>query len=79
MSTGKPFRNGYFLSEVDTFFRTKDVDGTPVQMQIRRVENGVPIDRPLSGAIKFVSADSVAIPSDLNNLTTVRNTPTTFK
>jgi hypothetical protein len=64
---------------VDTFFRTKDVDGTPVQMQIRRVENGFPVDRPLSGAVKFVSSDSVAIPSDLSNLATVQSTPTTFK
>lgn len=71
--------SGIFVTSVDLFFRTKaGSGGQPVQAQIRGVENGTPLPYPIPGATKYLSPDDVNIPSDLNNLDTVRATPTTF-
>ena len=73
--------NGVFITKVDAYFSTKSpaTDGIPVQCQIRPMENGIPTSAPLPGAIKFLRPDQVNIPSNLNNITTIRNTPTTFE
>ena len=73
--------NGVFITKVDAYFSTKSPasDGIPVQCQIRPMANGTPTSAPLPGAIKFLRPDQVNIPSNLNDMTTIRNTPTTFE
>jgi len=73
--------NGVFITKVSAYFSTKSpvADGIPVQCQIRPMENGTPTSAPVPGAIKYLKPDQVNIPSDLNNMTTIRNTPTTFE
>ena len=73
------YPNGMFITEVDAFFKTKDTDGTPVQMEIRAVRQGYPDEIALPGASTFVEANNVQIPSDLNNITAVRAAPTPFR
>ena len=69
--------NGYFITEVNCYFKTKD-QTVPVQCQIRGVQQGFPDFNPLPGAVKFLSPSQVNIPSNVNDMTSVRNTPTTF-
>jgi len=70
--------NGYFITQVDAFFRTKDDEGVPVECQIRGVEQGFPNATPLPGASVFLPPASVNIPGDLNDMATIQSTPTTF-
>lgn len=71
--------SGVFITKVEAFFSTKEATGgVPVQCQLRAVENGLPTDTPLPGAVKFVTPANVAIPSNLNDITAVRAAPTTF-
>lgn len=73
------YPNGMFITEVDAFFKTKDADGTPVSMEIRAVRQGYPDEIPLPGATTFVESTDVNIPSDVNNITSVRAAPTPFR
>ena len=70
-----------FITKVDAYFSTKSpaTDGIPVQCQIRPMENGTPTSAPLPGAIKYLRPDQVNIPADLNDITSIRSTPTTFE
>ena len=70
--------NGYFITQVDAFFRTKDDEGVPVECQIRGVEQGFPNAVPLPGASVFLPPASVNIPSDLDDMSIIQSTPTTF-
>ena len=72
--------NGIYITKCDIFFSTKEDNfGVPVQMQIRPVENGIPTSAPIPGAVKFLNPQDVNIPSNLNNLGTIKATPTTFE
>ena len=70
--------NGYFITQIDAFFRTKDDEGVPVECQIRGMEQGSPNSNALPGASVFLPPASVNIPGDLNDMATVQATPTTF-
>ena len=72
--------NGIFLTKVDVFFNSKEADGgPPVQLQVRELINGTPAGSALPGAVKFLNASQVNIPSNLTDISTVRATPTTFE
>ena len=72
--------NGMFITKVDVFFSTKEASGgVPVSMEIRAVENGIPVNVPMPGAVKFLTPAQVNIPSNLNSMSTIRSTPTTFE
>ena len=74
--------NGIHITKVNVFFATKEDNfGVPVQAQIRRIENGVPTDRPISGAVKFLQPNQITNVTPLTGSTTmsaVRAAPTTF-
>ena len=74
--------NGIHVTKVNVFFATKEDNfGVPVQAQIRRIENGVPTDRPISGAVKFLQPAEITNVTPLTNSTTmanVRTAPTSF-
>lgn len=76
------YPNGMFLTKVDTFFATKpgasDIQAKIV-CEIRPVENGIPTSYPIPGASKALRPDDVNIPANLENLTSVQSTPTTFE
>jgi len=74
----RTYPNGIFLTDVDLYFQSKDVS-VPVQVQIREVENGTPVEYPLPGAVKFVNSADVRIPGDTNNLNSIRANPTKFE
>lgn len=71
------YPNGMFLTTVRTFFATKD-DAVPVQVQIRTMENGIPTEIIVPGATKFLLPASVNIPTDTDDLDTIKNAPTDF-
>lgn len=75
--------NGYFITQIQAFFKSKSTEGVPVQCQIRELENGFPTDRPLPGAVKFLPPTDVSLPSAKNKLTIAdngaRSAPTTFQ
>lgn len=71
-------RSGIFIHKVRLFFATKDSGNLPVEVQIRRMEAGVPTSVPINGASKYLNPSEVNVPSNLNNLTDIRNTPTDF-
>jgi hypothetical protein len=73
--------NGVFITKVDAYFNTRDDigNGVPVQCQIRPVENGIPTSAPVPGAVKFLQPREVNIPANLNDITSIRATPTTFE
>ena len=78
----RTYPNGMFLTDVDIFFKTKS-DSVPVSVQIREVVNGTPVEYPMPGAVKFVAAADVQVPSDLTEddglLGRIRNAPTNFE
>jgi hypothetical protein len=70
--------SGIFLSKVRLYFATKS-SSVPVQVQIRAMENGVPVSGPMStNAIKFLAPADVNIPSDLTDLDNIRSNGTDF-
>lgn len=72
--------NGIFITKIDGFFATKpDADGQPIQCQIRGVTNGIPESYPIPNGTAFLNPGQVNIPSNTNDITTIRNTPTTFE
>jgi len=70
--------NGIFITKVRIYFETKDAT-VPVQVQIRPMENGIPQGNPIPNAIKFLSASSVNIPSDLTDIDAIRSGGTDFE
>ena len=74
--------NGLHITKVDVFFASKEDNfGVPVQCQIRRVENGVPTDRPISGAVKFlqpIEITNVVENTTSTTMSAVRAAPTSF-
>ena len=74
----RTYPNGIFLTDVEIFFSTKD-DNVPVQVQIREVENGTPVEYPLPSAVKFLRPSSVQLPTDPNSISSVRSAGTTFE
>jgi hypothetical protein len=69
--------NGIFVTKVDVYLQTRD-DTIPLRLELRGVENGIPNMWPISGAYVYKKPADVNIPSDINNLTSVRAAPTTF-
>lgn len=70
--------SGIFLTKVRLYFATKS-SSVPVQVQIRPMENGIPVGAPMSNnAIKFLGASSVNIPTDLTDLDDIRSNGTDF-
>lgn len=71
--------NGYFLTKVKIFFKTKSTTGVPVQVQIRTLENGLPTGVPIPGAVKFLSPSEVTVVASPASITDVRNGGTIFE
>ena len=67
---------GGIVTEIDVFFRTRPTGDIPVRLQIRPMIAGVP-DKTFIAEVQM-DRDDVNIPGNLNDLTTVRATPTTF-
>ena len=69
---------GAFITKIDAYFSTKDTT-VPVRMEIRPLRNGVPSQTEvIPGSEVVVNPSAVNIPGDLNDLTSVRATPTPF-
>ena len=68
--------SGGFVTEVDVFFATRPSDNIPVRMQIRPMVAGVP-DKTFIAEVQ-VERDDVNIPGDLNSMSSVKASPTTF-
>lgn len=64
--------NGIFLSKVRIYAATKD-STIPLQLQIRPVENGIPTTRIVPGSVVFTDPADINIPTDTNDITSVRN------
>jgi len=65
------YPDGTFVSSVDLYFATKDLEGIPVQVQIRPTVNGVPSSEeilPLSTVYK--NPDDITVSSDGSEATT---------
>ena len=72
--------NGMFITKVDVYFATKEeVGGAPVVCEIRTVENGLPTTNILPGAVKYLLPTEVSVPTNVDDLTSVRSAPTTFE
>ena len=73
---------GAFLTGVDVYFSTKatGVDaGIPVRLEVRPLRNGVPSQSEiLDGSEVIVQSSSVNIPSDLDDLTSIKAAATRF-
>ena len=67
---------GGIVTEIDVFFRTRPTGDIPVRLQVRPMIAGVP-DKTFIAEVQM-DRDDVNIPGNLNDLTTVRATPTTF-
>jgi len=67
---------GGIVTEIDVYFRTRPTGDIPVRLQIRPMIAGVP-DKTFIAEVQL-NRDDVNIPGNLNDLTTVRATPTTF-
>ena len=70
--------NGLFITKVRIYFETKDA-AVPVQVQLRPVENGIPVGYPIPGAVAFLPPASVNIPSDLTDIDNIRSNGTDFE
>ncbi len=76
---------GSFLTSIDVYFNTRPETGTadqnvPVRLEVRPLRNGVPSQTELvTGSQVIKQRADINIPSDLDNLTTIRSTPTNFK
>jgi len=69
--------NGIFLTRARVFMASKD-SAIPLQVQVRRVENGVPTERALPGSVKFIDpADVVVTPfADDTDIEDIKLAPT---
>lgn len=61
---------GCFITKVDLYFASKDVNGVPVTIHIVECENGIPTQRMISDSQVIVYPDSVNLDT-LNNLANV--------
>ena len=73
-------RNGVFITKVDAYFSTKEeIGGPPISCEIRIMENGYPSQITVPGAVKYLLPTEVNIPTNPDDLTSVRAVPTTFE
>lgn len=52
--------NGLFLTSARIFIESKD-SATPLEVQIRAVENGIPTSRIVPGSVKFISSSDITV------------------
>ena len=73
--------NGVFITKIKLYFSTKDDNfGVPVQVQIRPMENGLPTNQPLPGAVKFMQPADVSVTASSGaNIGTVQGAGTDFR
>jgi hypothetical protein len=76
---------GAFLTSIDIYFNTRPGAGTadenvPVRLEVRPLRNGVPSQNELvAGSQVIKQRADINIPSDLEDMETIRSTPTNFK
>ena len=71
--------SGIFVTKIQTYFKSKDATGIPIQLQIRPMVNGHPSSTEIHAqSIKFLNSSAVAIPS-AQTQTAVTAAPTTFE
>ena len=71
-----PMETGGFVSKIDVFFKTRPTENIPIRMQIRPMIAGVPSEEFLAETTVF--RDEVQIPGDLDDMTTIASSPTSF-
>ena len=71
-------KNGIFVTKIRVYFATKS-SGIPVRCEIRSVRSGVPNNKPLPDAVKFLDPSEVNIPSDLTDIDNIRSNGTDFE
>jgi hypothetical protein len=70
--------NGVFLTKATAYFNTKEeVTGPPAVVEIRTMVNGFPSQRILGST--YLSPSDINIPSDLNDMASIRAAGTTFE
>ena len=62
--------HGIFATRCDVYFRTKDVTGIPVEIQIRPMKNGVPSDKIVPGSRIALNPAEIQTSSDGSLATT---------
>lgn len=72
-------RSGIFITKARLFFASKDPGSIPVEVQIRRVENGIPVSVPINGASKTLNPGDINIPANGNDLTSIQAAFTDFE
>ena len=76
---------GAFITKIDVYFSTRPAAGTadaniPVRLEIRPLRSGVPAQEEfVVGSQVIKQRDDINIPADLDDLATIRATPTTFE
>ena len=76
---------GAFVTKIDVYFSTRPAassadENIPVRLELRPLRNGVPAqDEMVIGSQVVKQRADINIPSDLDDLTTIRATPTTFE
>jgi len=71
--------SGIYVTKVQTYFKTKDADGVPIQLQIRPMVNGAPSSTEIhSQSIKFLAPSQVNTPASETQAAVVA-APTTFE
>ena len=55
---------GIFITRCDIFFRTKDANSIPVEMQIRPMKNGVPSEKIIPGTRVAINPEDVQTSAD---------------
>ena len=75
------YPNGVMLSSVDLFFRRSAIgENIPVVVEVRPTVNGFPHStRILKYGVTTKNADEINIPSNVNNISSIRNSPTNFE
>ena len=69
--------NGIFITRANVFMSSKD-DTIPLQVQIRRMENGYPTATPIRNASKFIDPANVVVTpfNETTDIEDVKNAPT---
>ena len=63
------YPDGVFLSDIDLYFKTKDTDGLPVEIQIRDTLNGYPSQVILPFSTVSLTPDLVTVSEDATSAT----------
>ena len=72
--------NGVFITKVDAYIATKEeIGGPPLSCEIRLMNNGYPSNIAIPGAVKYLLPTEVTVPTNVDDLTSVRAAPTTFE